>query len=105
MMGSTSLDRMVSLDPTIVTGGCGPTGSHMVESVLKHEPTCEVHVIACNVRNEITGVTHQKCDISSLEQIQAVFKKVRPKTVFHMASPDSSLSRPAMFWKVNVGGT
>lgn len=30
---------------------------------------------------------------------------MKPKTVFHMATPDSTVVQDDMFWKVNVGGT
>lgn len=38
----------------------------------------------------------------SLEQ--AVFDKVKPKTVFHVACPNSTIIQPEIFWRVNVGG-
>lgn len=99
------MSESVSLSPAVVTGGCGFTGSHMVEGLLSDTPNCEVHVITRNVRNRIPGVTYHRCDISSLEQVQAVFDSVKPKAVFHVASPDSSVDQPAAFWRVNVGGT
>lgn len=76
----------------------------MVDGLLSNTPDCEVHVITRNVRNQILGVTYHPCNISSLKEVQAVFDNVKPKTVFHMACPDSSVSQPSMFWKVNVGG-
>lgn len=35
---------------------------------------------------------------------QAVFERVKPKTVFHVACPSSTVSQPATFRRVNVGG-
>ncbi|ROW10434.1 hypothetical protein VMCG_02023 [Cytospora schulzeri] len=99
------MSESVSFSPAIVTGGCGFTGSHMVEGLLANTPDCEVHVITRNVRNEIPGVTYHSCDISSPKAVQAVFDSVKPKTVFHVACPDLSISQPSMLWKVNVDGT
>ncbi|KAG8162079.1 hypothetical protein KVR01_007844 [Diaporthe batatas] len=78
---TSSTQDTPSFGPTIVTGGCGFTGSHMVD-----------------------GVTYHSCDISVLDEVQAVFDKVRPKVVFHMASPASITWQHTTFQKVNVGG-
>lgn len=94
----------VSLGPAIVTGGCGFAGAHMVDTLLAIRPPCEVHVITRNVRSQVPGVTYHKCDVSSLEEVRAVFDSVKPKTVFHLASPDSTIRQPAVFRNVNVGG-
>lgn len=99
------MSESVSFSPAIVTGGCGFTGSHMVEGLLSNAPDCEVHVITRNVRNQIPGVTYHSCDISSLKEVQAVFDSVKPKTVFHVACPDPSVHQPSIFWEVNVKGT
>lgn len=101
----SEMSESVSLGPAIVTGGCGFTGSHMVEGILSKAPGCEVHVITRNVRNQIPGVTYHACDIASLKEVQAVFDNVRPKTVFHVACPDISVSEPSVLWKINVGGS
>ncbi|CAN8100453.1 unnamed protein product [Discula destructiva] len=98
------MTESVSLSPAVVTGGCGFTSSHLVEGLLLDTPNCEVRVTARNVRNQIPGVTYHKFDISSLEQVQAVFDSVKPKAVFHVTSPNSSVDQPAASWRVNVGG-
>ncbi|KAK7716302.1 erg26, C-3 sterol dehydrogenase [Diaporthe eres] len=94
----------MSFGPAIVTGGCGFTGAHMVDRLLAHDQKCQVHVVTRNVRNQVPGVTYHSCDISSSGEVQGVFEKVRPRIVFHMATPDSTISQPTMFQKVNVDG-
>jgi sterol-4alpha-carboxylate 3-dehydrogenase (decarboxylating) len=102
---SSSTEETTNFGPTIVTGGCGFTGSHMVDALLARGKDCEVHVITRNVRNKVPGVTYHSCDITSSDEVQAVFDKVRPQTVFHMASPETTILQPKMFQKVNIDGS
>ncbi|KAK0615066.1 hypothetical protein B0T17DRAFT_602170 [Bombardia bombarda] len=74
-----------SLSPVVVTGGCGFTGFHLVTGILELEPDCTIHVIDINTnRNRVAGA--------------------HPKTVFHLACPDSTVKQPAVFKRVNVVG-
>lgn len=96
----------VSLSPVVVTGGCGFIGSHIVEHILQREPTSEVHVIDINTeRNRVTGAIYHTADVSDLGGIEGIFAEVRPKTVFHVACPTSTVLQDATFRRVNVTGT
>lgn len=89
----------VSLSPAIVTGGCGFTGSHMVEGLLQHEENAQVHVIARDVRSQIPGVTYHTCDISSLDEVQ-VSLPVAPSNLFLVvliASAEQSTHKTRFF--------
>ncbi|KAI0867224.1 3-beta hydroxysteroid dehydrogenase/isomerase [Hypoxylon argillaceum] len=93
------------LGPVIVTGGCGFIGSHLVDNLLQVEPGCQVHVIDVNTsRNRVAGVSYHTCDVSSAKEVDAVFAEAKPKTVFHVACPDSTVQQPAVFRRVNVDG-
>ncbi|KAI1129718.1 NAD(P)-binding protein [Nemania abortiva] len=95
----------LALSPVVVTGGCGFIGSHIVDALLQSEPDCQVHVIDINTsRNRVAGVSYHTCDISSASEVNAVFAETRPKTVFHVACPDSTVQQPAVFRRVNVDG-
>lgn len=96
----------VSLGPVVVTGGCGFIGSHIVDHILELEPTCDIHVIDINTeRNRTSGPTYHTCDISNLREIQTIFAQAKPKTVFHVACPNSTVLQAATFRRVNVIGT
>lgn len=101
---TSSTQDTIPFRRAIITGGCGFTGSHMVDAPLARDQNCQVHVITRNVRNQVPRVTYHSCDISSSDEVQAIFDKVRPKMVFHMTSPDSTILQPTMFQKVNVNG-
>lgn len=98
---STSSD----LSPVIITGGCGFVGSHLAEGLLAENPNCQIHVIDLNTaRNQVPGVHYHNCDITSSADVESVFVKIKPQTVFHVASPDPLVLNPARFRSVNVNG-
>ncbi|KUI58202.1 Sterol-4-alpha-carboxylate 3-dehydrogenase, decarboxylating [Cytospora mali] len=94
-----------SLSPILVTGGCGFIGFHLVKGLLALEAQSEIHVIDINItRNTHPGVTYHKCDITSAADVEAVFLQAKPRTIFHVACPDSMVQQPDIFRCVNVGG-
>ncbi|KAL2291412.1 hypothetical protein FJTKL_12816 [Diaporthe vaccinii] len=94
-----------SLSPIVVTGGCGFIGFHLVKGLLAQEPDTEIHVIDIHIdRNTHSGVNYHKCDIASAADVEAVFLEAKPKTIFHVACPDSMVQQPDVFRRVNVGG-
>ncbi|KAI0202332.1 C-3 sterol dehydrogenase/C-4 decarboxylase family protein [Astrocystis sublimbata] len=101
----SNTNSLPTLGPVIVTGGCGFIGSHIVDQLLEIEPDCQVHVIDINTsQNRVAGVTYHTCDISSVLDVNAVFAAAKPKTIFHVACPDSMVQQPAVFRRVNVDG-
>jgi len=92
----------------LVTGGCGFIGSHLVPEILATEPTCQVHVIDINTtRNRVDDprVTYHTGDISSLSDVETAMFAAQPRTVFHVACPDSMITLDvSVFRKVNVDG-
>ncbi|KAF3767737.1 NAD(P)-binding protein [Cryphonectria parasitica EP155] len=77
--GAGSAEDAQSLSPALVTGGCGFIGYHIVAQILKDEPACQVH-------------------------IEQILTQARPKTIFHVACPESTVQQPAKFKLVNVMG-
>lgn len=94
------------LSPVIITGGCGFVGSHLAEGLRAENPNCQIHVIDLDTtRNQVPGVHYHTCDITSSADVESVFMEVKPRTVFHVASPDPLVLNPARFRSVNVDGT
>lgn len=93
------------LSPVIITGGCGFVGSHLAEGLLAENPNCQIHVIDLDTtRNQVPGVHYHTCDITSSAEVQSIFAKMKPQTVFHAASPDPLVLNPARFRSVNIDG-
>ncbi|OTA91519.1 hypothetical protein M434DRAFT_397173 [Hypoxylon sp. CO27-5] len=98
-------DSPISLSPVIITGGCGFIGFHLTSGLLERDPQCQIHVIDINTnRNRLPGITYHTVDISSAAEVEAVFAAAKPKVVFHVACPDSTVQQPAVFQRVNVIG-
>ncbi|KAI0839434.1 NAD(P)-binding protein [Hypoxylon sp. FL0890] len=94
-----------SLSPVVITGGCGFIGFHLASGLLERDSECQIHVIDINTsRNRLPGITYHTCDISSAPEVEAVFAEAKPKVIFHVACPDSTVQQPAVFQRVNVNG-
>lgn len=98
----------VPLGPVLVTGGCGFIGSRLVDSILDSDPLSQVHVLDINTtRNRVDNprVTYHTGDIAILSDVKAALSAARPRTIFHVACPDSMVTlQPSLFQKVNVDG-
>lgn len=93
------------LSPVIITGGCGFVGSHLAEGLLAESSNCEIHVIDQDTtKNQVPGVHYHTCDITSSADLESIFVKIQPQTVFHAASPDPLVLNPARFRSVNIDG-
>jgi UDP-glucose 4-epimerase len=99
---------------TLVTGGAGFIGSHVVDAVLGRGD--EVMVLDDlstgreeNVRDAIArGMTMFSGDIRDAGLVDALLRGERPEVVFHLAAQIDvrvSVSKPALDAGVNVAGT
>ncbi|KFY10070.1 hypothetical protein V491_07821 [Pseudogymnoascus sp. VKM F-3775] len=97
------------LGNVVVIGGCGFLGHHIVNQLVEGY-TCKVFVVDLrttrNRRPESDGVQYFDGDITSLESMVTIFKKVKPDVVIHTASPLAIAETANSFlYKVNVEGT
>ncbi|KAH7311257.1 hypothetical protein B0I35DRAFT_437797 [Stachybotrys elegans] len=94
------------LGPVLITGGCGFIGFHMTKHILDTEPNSNIHVVDINTtRNTLPGVEYHNVDITDASRLHSAVLQIKPKTVFHIACPDSMVVIPSRFQSVNVDGT
>jgi dTDP-glucose 4,6-dehydratase len=101
-----------------ITGGAGFIGSHLVRRMVQRYPqflvvNLDKLTYAGNLENlsdlkDAPNYAFEKCDIQSLEAINAVFKRHRITDVIHLAAEshvDRSIDGPLEFVYTNVVGT
>jgi UDP-glucose 4-epimerase len=99
---------------TLVTGGAGFIGSHLVDALVNRGD--EVAIIDDlssgkpeNVANAIAvGATLFESDIRDQDSVRRIFEKTRPELVFHLAAQMDvrrSVADPTFDASVNVAGT
>ncbi|PHH75448.1 hypothetical protein CDD82_4447 [Ophiocordyceps australis] len=99
-------DNQDSMSPVLITGGCGFIGFHMTKHILQTEADCSIHVVDINTtHNTLPGVDYHNIDMADANSLQTIVVKVKPRTIFHIASPDPMVVLPSRFKAVNVDGT
>ena len=98
----------MAFEVALVTGGCGCVGFHVVKALIEDRSCSSIHVFSRKPnRNRLPGVQYHSGDITSDEDVRALFEKIQPTVVFHVASPVSSGNdaNEQVFHKANVEGT
>ncbi len=95
---------------SIVTGGAGFIGSHLVDALLAagHEVTVIDDLSSGSAAKVPTGARLCELDIVDRPALDRVFEEVKPTSVFHLAAQASvtaSVADPARDCAVNVQGT
>ena len=93
----------------LVTGGAGFIGSHVVDALVArgHQVTVIDNLSTGKRANLSTEVSLVEVDLRS-DDLDAVFQRVRPQAVFHLAAQASvpkSVADPATDAEINILGT
>lgn len=100
------IDEESSVGTALVFGGCGFLGHHIAKQLTKAPDVTKVFVFDADTsKNRISGVEYISGSITSQDDVDAAFKNVQPKVIFHTVSPGPFLKDNKLFDSVNVGGT
>jgi UDP-glucose 4-epimerase len=95
---------------SIVTGGAGFIGSHVVDALLARRDSVTVidDLSTGEARRVAPEAELRELDVVDLPALSAVFEQVKPSAVFHLAAQASvvaSVEDPGRDCEVNVKGT
>ncbi|KAF4960229.1 hypothetical protein FSARC_10542 [Fusarium sarcochroum] len=96
------------INASLVIGGCGFVGYHLVRHLLKDDESGDVHVLDRVVsRNQHEKATYFQGDITDIDLLREIIAEIRPTVIFHCASPTASLpaKREGEYYATNVKGT
>lgn len=98
----------------LITGITGMVGSHLAEYILSEKPGVEIHGLIRwrspldNIRDIHRKVNLHHGDLRDLHSLSAVFSRVKPDWIFHLAAQSfvtSSFDMAAETLQTNVVGT
>lgn len=74
--------------PSLVIGGCGFLGFHIVKALLADPAWGPVSVISRNPdNNRCEGVSYHQGDICNSDEIERLLADLKPRIIFHTAAP------------------
>ena len=99
---------MLALDPVLVIGGCGGLGFHIVTQLFHSGDATAITILDIQTdRNRVDSARYVKGSVSSYDDVSKVLAAVKPRVIFHVASPHlmRQTATPKTFEEVNVLGT
>lgn len=73
--------------PSLVIGGCGFVGFHVVEALLEDPAWSPVSVISRNPdHNRCEGASYHNGDICNSDEIRRLLADLKPRIIFHTAA-------------------
>ncbi|KAF4422234.1 Sterol-4-alpha-carboxylate 3-dehydrogenase, decarboxylating [Fusarium austroafricanum] len=93
---------------SLVVGGNGFLGFHLVRQILQDDECGDVHVLDVDVsKNRHEEASYFEGSITDAQLVRKTIADTRPTVIYHTASPTALLpaKREGEYWKTNVEGT
>ena len=69
-----------------------------MQKLLNIESDCEAYVLdIIIIRNRLPSVIYDTGDITLMTEMEVMMERAKPRTIFHIASPDSMVISSALF--------
>jgi nucleoside-diphosphate-sugar epimerase len=91
---------------TVVTGGAGFLGRRVIARLLDSgEDVVSLDVAPRSGESPRAGVRELRADVTSFDEVVAIFGAVRPSRMIHLAYLLNSETAPHFAYRLNIGGT
>ncbi|KAK2858451.1 hypothetical protein FQN49_004720 [Arthroderma sp. PD_2] len=95
------------MDPVLVIGGCGGLGHTIIKQLLEKGDSSDITALDITIKHNIVpGAKYIEGSFSSPVDIRDVLERVKPRVIFHTASPllMQQKNTRQLYEKVNIEG-
>jgi len=113
----TNTAQIVRKKTILISGATGFIGRHLTEKLLADPDVAEIVILVSHEDDRTRALKEigprikvEVCDIKNANRVSNIFKRVKPKIVYHLAgslkgASDTTVDERERVYNINVGGT